>query len=101
MKNWLCALIFCCLLLNINVTFASGLYKIGEMELNGNICVWTSNVKRNCTQEVMEQKMKQMNSCLEPLMMTKTEKCQDMDCINQTLKEVVEYCCARTGGETN
>lgn len=79
--------------------WASGPYEIGQVEVDGTICRWTTSVKQHCTRDAVLSKMNALESCYSPRIEKGIQPCRDADCARKTTAKIVSDCCVRTGGE--
>ena len=90
--------IFCGLLLASGIARAEGPYEVGRMNIDGNVCVWTSYIEQNCTREEMQKNVKAMQDCLDPQFDAGMEDCPSEECVRERIREIATDCCEQAGG---
>ena len=87
------------LIMMTTVALAGGPYEVGRMNIDGNTCVWTSYIKQDCTREEMQQKVAEMQACLNPQFDAGMEDCPSSACVRERIRTIAMDCCHETGGD--
>ena len=86
------------LLLISGMAHADGPYEVGRMNIDGNVCVWTSYIKQDCTREEMQKNVKAMQDCLDPQFDAGMEDCETDACVRERIRQIASDCCYQAGG---
>ena len=85
-------------LMSAKTTYGAGPYEVGRVSVEETTCVWTSNIKRDCTADLMRKNVRKFEACYEPNLEKEASKCQDEACVRNAIKKIVSSCCTKLGG---
>ena len=86
------------LLLISGMAHADGPYEVGRMNIDGNVCVWTSYIKQDCTREEMQENVMAVQDCLDPQFDAGMEDCETDACVRERIRQIASDCCYQAGG---